>query len=77
MSLSFAPITLESPFGDSDGRLVLRNGNLIAVISRLGPLHGGLAGRWYVEANLQIGALPPEESFANLESLEAWLDGSQ
>ena len=56
MSVSFQEIMLDT--GDTDDRavLVLRDGRLIAVLSRLSEMHEGLAGRWFVEA--VFGPLP-------------------
>jgi hypothetical protein len=35
--------------GDDEGALVFWDDALIAILSRLGPAHGGTAGQWHVE----------------------------
>ena len=75
MALSFQPIELSTQGPDKDGMLVLRDGRLIAVLSRLSEIHGALAGRWYVEAAFRRLPTAPEETFDDLVSLERRLAG--
>lgn len=49
MAITFEPILLDGSLGDDDGCLILRDGRLVAVVSRLGTMHDELAGRWFVE----------------------------
>jgi hypothetical protein len=72
MAISFTPITLSSGFGDDEGALVMREGILIAVISRLGPLHDQ-AGRWFIEASFLDRPLHTERLYEDLSDLEAVL----
>jgi hypothetical protein len=75
MTLSFQPIELSTRGPDCDGMLVLSDGRLIAVLSRLSDIHGALAGRWYVEAAFRDLPTTPEETFDSLVSLERRLAG--
>ena len=62
------PVTLPGDFGDEDGVLVFWEDRLLAVLSRLGGLHGELTGRWHIEAHFapqQRSELP--DTFASLE----------
>lgn len=44
------PVSLPDQFGDDEGMLVFRDDVLLAVLSRLGDLHGDMEGRWHIEA---------------------------
>lgn len=50
MAVSFEPVRLDAPWGDSDARLALDDGQLFAVLTCLGELHGEIQGQWFVEA---------------------------
>jgi hypothetical protein len=62
--------------GGQEGRLVFRNGQLIAVLVLLSEVHDDLAGHWYVEA--VFGALAnymsPYPAFKDLDAAQNWLD---
>jgi hypothetical protein len=75
MTFSFQPIALSTRGPDSDGMLVLRDGALIAVLSRLSAIHGSLEGRWYVEAAFRDLPTAPGETFGDLDSVERRLAG--
>lgn len=75
MAITFEPIMLDGLLGDEEGCLVLRDGRLVAVVSRLGAMHHELAGRWFVESVfgdiLDIGG----QTFLDLPSIAASIDG--
>lgn len=71
MRLTLEPTTVASEFGDSRAKLVSMDGRLIAVLARLGQLHGDLAGRWFVEAAFGSATALIGESFATLDEFEA------
>ena len=43
------PVDLDTRHGDRTGVLVFAEGRLAAILCRLDPQHGDLAGRWFVE----------------------------
>lgn len=62
---------IELAQADTDGRLVLLDDRLIAVLSRLSDEHEASAGQWFIECG--FGPLSGREDyFADLESAEAW-----
>lgn len=75
MVIRFAPVTLPSDFGDSEGALVVWDDRLVAVVSRLGDLHGELLGRWFVEASFVEAKLPVGTAFLTLDEVEAAMRG--
>jgi len=74
MALSFQPVTLDTSLGDSEAMLAFRCGRLLAVLSRLGPIHGQSAGRWYVEVIFADVSGRPSTSFSSLEEVEQWVE---
>jgi hypothetical protein len=73
MGLSFQPVTLDGNYGDEEAMLVLHDGRLIALLSRLGYAHGALAGQWFVETAFGLFAERPGRTFADIEAVEAWI----
>jgi hypothetical protein len=59
-----------------EGRLVFRNGQLIAVLALLSESHDELAGHWYVEAlfGTLANSLSPQPAFKDLEAAQTWLN---
>jgi hypothetical protein len=50
MQISTQPVRLVTYDGDGDAILIFRNGDLLAVASRLSDLHGELSGSFFIEA---------------------------
>ena len=50
MTVSLDRVRLDTSHGDCDAVLILREGALFGVASRLSASHADLAGRWFVEA---------------------------
>lgn len=73
MTIRLEPATLDSECGDSEARLVLRDGRLVAIISCLGDLHGALIGRWFVEAVFGDHPLTIGQMFESPDALAASL----
>jgi hypothetical protein len=73
MTFSFEPVSLDASNGDDEGRLVFRDGRLLAVVSCLGKGHGDAVGRWFVEAVFSAAAFPFHETMLDLAEVEARL----
>jgi hypothetical protein len=59
---------------DHDGRLILIDGLLVAVLVKLSELHEHLAGHWYLETG--YGVLKNERpTFLDLDSAVEWIQG--
>jgi hypothetical protein len=75
-NIVFQPISIETSTADTDGRLVLVDGRLAALLIRLqDEMHPeDLRGAWFVEA--AFGALSEEAgtaSFTTLEEAADWI----
>jgi hypothetical protein len=73
MPLTFQPVALAGNYGDEEAALVLADGQLVAIFSRLGPAHGAEAGRWFLEKGFGPFAERDQQTFADLGSVEAWI----
>ena len=73
MSLSFQPVTLGLGFGDDDAVLAYHDAILVAVLSRLGDLHGESAGKWHLEATFLPNVGLADRCFADLGQFEDWI----
>ena len=73
MTISLQPIRVRTGSQDTEGRLALANGELVAVFVRLDEeIHGEDQGRWFLETaygSLQR-AMPP--LFESLAEAEDW-----
>jgi hypothetical protein len=72
MSLHFEAVTIDENYGDEEAVLVYRGGRLLAIVSRLGPGHGNLAGGWYVEKMFGSLSRSPDMPFPDRKALEGW-----
>jgi len=71
MSVELREIQIASEY-DHDGRLILIDGRLVAVMVKLSELHEHLAGRWYLETG--YGVLKNEQpNFLDLDSAIEWI----
>lgn len=73
MPLTYEPVTLDASHGDVEGRLVYRDGRLLAIATRLSEAHGEAAGRWFVEVVFNDEAEPLHDTFDSLAEVEARL----
>ncbi|GLK80041.1 hypothetical protein [Methylopila turkensis] len=72
--MEFLPVKVETGSADEEGRLVLLNGKLIAVLVRLDdPDHGPVVGQWSLEAGFNGVDSTKPPLFANLAAAERWL----
>lgn len=70
--IRFEPILLASA-DDCDARLVFQEDRLAAIVSRLGDLHDGLAGYWFVEAVFDGVPRPRADPFPALDDVASWI----
>ncbi|HXH16603.1 MAG TPA: hypothetical protein VNJ10_10795 [Sphingomonas sp.] len=77
MTVSFQEILLDVGTGDDQGLLVLREGRLVAVLSRLGPMHGELCGTWFVESMFRGTSPIIKQTFADPDDFSAWLSDAE
>ena len=71
MSVVLTEIQIASDY-DHEGRLILIDGRLVAVMVKLSELHEHIAGRWYLETG--YGVLKYERpSFLDLDSAVEWI----
>ena len=73
--MEFQPVKVATGSADEEGRLVFREGKLIAVLVRLDdPNHGPALGQWSLEAGFNgVDSVKPP-LFANLAAAERWID---
>jgi hypothetical protein len=73
MPVELREIQIASEY-DHDGRLILVDGSLVAVLVKLSELHEHLAGQWYLETG--YGVLKNEQpTFLDLDSAVEWIQG--
>ncbi|MET0314443.1 MAG: hypothetical protein ABW275_08625 [Hansschlegelia sp.] len=73
--MDFQPIRVATGTADEDGRLVLVDGRLVAVIVRLvDESHGPAIGQWSLEAGFNGVESVKPPLFANLAAAERWID---
>lgn len=70
--IELRPIRVRTGSKDEEGRLVLVDGELAAVLVRLDDeMHGADRGKWFLEVS--FGPQRRADPFATLEDAEAWL----
>ncbi len=70
----FCPTLVAAGNKDVDGRLVMLNDHLVAVLVRLDrEEHGDLMGHWSLEATFGPAAPPPNQVFATLDDASVWV----
>ena len=73
-SLRVRPTRVATRSANEEGRLVLVDGRLVAVLVRLqDAAHGGLVGSWYLEAGFGACADPRPPVFDTLDAARAWV----
>lgn len=73
MTLRLQPVRVRTASNDEDGRLVLANDVLVAVLVCLSADQGDLAGRWFLEAGFGDLRYPVPEAFSDLDAALAWI----
>ena len=72
--MEFQSVKVATGSADEDGRLVLHNGKLVAVLVRLDdPNHGPAIGQWSLEAGFNGVDSTKPPLFANLAAAERWI----
>lgn len=72
MTIDFQPIELCHEH-DTEGRLVLIEGKLAAILARLSDTHGPSAGKWFIECAFGPFARCDLE-FEDLDAARAWFE---
>ena len=68
------PIRVATDSSDEDGRLVLVDGRLVAVLVHLQDSgHDELTGSWFLEAGFGPCATPACETFKSLNAAQIWI----
>lgn len=68
------PVQVNTASQDREGRLVLADGCLVAVLVRLdGEEHGALRGQWLLEAGFGPCGEGPPSPFLSLEDAGQWI----
>jgi hypothetical protein len=75
MAVSFQDITLDTDDGDDRAVLVMRDGRVAAVLSRLSEIHAEMAGQWFVEALFAPAPDTQRHVFTDPAAFAAWLVG--
>jgi hypothetical protein len=73
LNITFEPIPVALDDERLEGRLVLADANLVAVLVMLSPSHEEFAGKWFAEA--LFGPLAEEGNpiFSDLEEARSWI----
>jgi hypothetical protein len=73
LNITFQPIPVALDDESVEGRLVLADSHLVAVLVMLSPSHEEFAGKWFAEA--LFGALAEEGNpvFTDLEEARTWI----
>ena len=70
------PVKIASDSEDENGVLVLADGRLVVVLSKLqAAFHGEDHGRWYIEAGFGRCDVSPPPPFENLPDALRWVAG--
>jgi len=74
LTIALKPIAVMTGSNDRDGRLVLVNGELVAVLVQLdSAAHGDQRGCWFLEAGFGPCNSPSHPVFRDLEDAQAWV----
>jgi len=73
LNITFEPIPVALDDEKVEGRLVLADAHLVAVLVMLSPSHDEFAGKWFAEA--LFGSLTEEGHpiFSDLEEARSWI----
>ena len=76
IDLMLQPIPVMTGSRDHEGRLVLANGQLAAVLVRLADeVHGADRGGWFLETGFGPCDGPAHPVFESLDEAQAWVRG--
>ncbi|UYW34497.1 hypothetical protein [Methylorubrum extorquens] len=74
MSLRLQPIQVATGSADTESHLVLSEGFLVAVLTRLSDDHEDRAGMWFLEAGFGRVDHPNPPTFSDLDEALSWID---
>ena len=74
MTLVLQPVRVGT--GDDEGRLVLQDNRLVAILVLLsGEHYDEFAGRWFLEVGFgRLDGRPDHPTFADLDEAERWIE---
>ncbi len=71
---ALSPMPVHTGSGDQEGKLVLVDDRLVAVLVRLDDqAHAGLVGAWFLEAGFGPCACVTPPIFNNLDAVQEWI----
>jgi hypothetical protein len=73
LNITFQPIPVALDDEKVEGRLVLADSHLVAVLVMLSPSHEEFAGKWFAEALFGSLAEQGHPVFADLEEARTWV----
>ncbi|KQP38320.1 hypothetical protein ASF49_04745 [Methylobacterium sp. Leaf104] len=73
MTLSLQPVRIRTESSDEEGRLVLAEGILVAILVRLSSDHGAEAGCWFLEVGFGRLGSPRPAPFLDLAEALTWI----
>ena len=74
IAITLQPIPVMTGSQDQEGRLVLADGQLVAVLVRLADgVHGDKRGGWFLETGYGRRNGPAHPVFASLDEAEIWV----
>ena len=74
IAITLQPIPVMTGSQDHEGRLVLADGQLVAVLVRLADeVHGDKRGGWFLETGYGRCDGPQHPVFASLDEAQAWV----
>jgi hypothetical protein len=73
MTLSLQSIRIRTGSSDEEGRLVMDEGPLVAILIQLSADHGPEAGHWFLEAGFGNLGSPGPAPFRDLAATLAWI----
>jgi len=73
VTLTFHPVQV-AVGKDGEGRLVFRDGRLVAIVVRLSTIQGEQAGGWFLEVGFPPLDIPNPPVFPDLDAAAAWME---
>jgi hypothetical protein len=73
LNITFQPIPVALEDENVEGRLVLADARLVAVLVMLSPSHEEFAGKWFAEALFGSLAEAGHPVFTDLEDARSWI----
>ena len=74
MSLRLQPVQVATGSGDTESHLVLSEGFLVAVLTRLSDDHEDRAGMWFLEEGFGRVDTVTRPTFDDFDAAQAWIE---